>query len=181
MANSFDRHTLCNSLFTENSSRKKCIGYFYDFFFRHLSPELRLADNAGVGPWQRTQSHGGEPNWEGVLDGHEEQQPAAVCGQGQRNPSTQDRVQRPRPVRPLLRLDTSPSLSDRGIVLHGPTVSHACGTFMKCAYIQVYFYCRYIDSRHTDYVRGLAWRSDKLYTCGWDHQVFCHDIPAANI
>jgi len=40
---------------------------------------------------------------------------------------------------------------------------------------------QYIDSRHTDYVRGLAWRSDKLYTCGWDHQVFCHDIPAANI
>merc|ERR1719206_51879 len=40
---------------------------------------------------------------------------------------------------------------------------------------------QYSDCRHTDYVRGLAWSADnKLYTCGWDHKVFTHEIPAAN-
>jgi len=34
-----------------------------------------------------------------------------------------------------------------------------------------------VDSRHTDYVRGLAWSgSDTLWSAGWDHKVFSHQV-----
>jgi WD40 repeat protein len=35
---------------------------------------------------------------------------------------------------------------------------------------------RYEDSRHTDFVRGLAWdpNSNFLWSCGWDKQVLKH-------
>jgi len=35
----------------------------------------------------------------------------------------------------------------------------------------------YTDSRHTDFVRGMAWSGNKLHTCGWDHKFFHHEIP----
>ena len=34
-----------------------------------------------------------------------------------------------------------------------------------------------VDTRHTDYVRGLAWSgSNTLWSAGWDHKVFSHQI-----
>ena len=34
-----------------------------------------------------------------------------------------------------------------------------------------------VDSRHTDYVRGLAWSgSDTLWSAGWDHKVLSHQV-----
>jgi len=33
------------------------------------------------------------------------------------------------------------------------------------------------DERHTDYVRGLAWRSEEvLWSAGWDHKIYKHDL-----
>jgi WD40 repeat protein len=34
----------------------------------------------------------------------------------------------------------------------------------------------YQDRRHKDYVRGLAWSGDNLWSAGWDTQVFSHTI-----
>ena len=34
-----------------------------------------------------------------------------------------------------------------------------------------------VDSRHTDYVRGLAWSGpDTLWSAGWDHKVLSHQV-----
>ena len=34
-----------------------------------------------------------------------------------------------------------------------------------------------VDSRHTDYVRGLAWSgSNTLWSAGWDHKVVSHQV-----
>ena len=34
-----------------------------------------------------------------------------------------------------------------------------------------------VDSRHTDYVRGLAWSgSDTVCSAGWDHKVLSHRV-----
>jgi len=34
----------------------------------------------------------------------------------------------------------------------------------------------YQDRRHTDYVRGLAWSGDTLWSAGWDTKVFSHTL-----
>ncbi|GFS12382.1 methylosome protein 50-like [Elysia marginata] len=37
----------------------------------------------------------------------------------------------------------------------------------------------YLDTSHQDFVHGLTWPSySKLYTCGWDAKVLCHDLDA---
>ena len=37
--------------------------------------------------------------------------------------------------------------------------------------------CRYLDLSHRDFVHGLTWPNySKLYTCGWDAQVLCHEL-----
>lgn len=33
---------------------------------------------------------------------------------------------------------------------------------------------RYTDTRHTDYVRGVGWRGEELWTGGWDGKVLVH-------
>lgn len=33
------------------------------------------------------------------------------------------------------------------------------------------------DNKHTDYVRGLAWHKDDLFSCAWDDNVFKRTIP----
>lgn len=39
----------------------------------------------------------------------------------------------------------------------------------------------YKDDRHTDYVRGLAWKEDTLWSAGWDGKVFTHGwVPSHN-
>jgi len=47
----------------------------------------------------------------------------------------------------------------------------------------IYFFSsnayRYSDEdRHKDLVRGLAWSKGQLYSCGWDQQIFVHDISS---
>lgn len=37
----------------------------------------------------------------------------------------------------------------------------------------------YKDTRHHDFVRGLSWSGEKLYTCGWDAMVTSHSIPTS--
>jgi len=39
----------------------------------------------------------------------------------------------------------------------------------------------YKDARHTDFVRGLAWKEDTLWSAGWDGKVFSHGwVPSLN-
>lgn len=34
----------------------------------------------------------------------------------------------------------------------------------------------YVDDRHIDFIRGLAWYEDTLVSCGWDSSVFTHHV-----
>jgi len=39
----------------------------------------------------------------------------------------------------------------------------------------------YKDARHTDFVRGLAWKEDTLWSAGWDGKVLTHGwVPTHN-
>lgn len=34
------------------------------------------------------------------------------------------------------------------------------------------------DNSHSDFVRGLAWHNDVLYSCAWDGDVNKHTVPS---
>lgn len=39
----------------------------------------------------------------------------------------------------------------------------------------------YRSQAHKDFVRGLSWRGDKVYTCSWDSQVLTHTIDSGAV
>lgn len=77
------------------------------------------------------------------------------------------------------------SVSSRGIhkLLFNPNAERseqlACcsdDTLVEVVDINSEFFTTYKNEDHTDFVRGLAWCGDMLYTCSWDNTVIKHKI-----